>query len=82
MIFGYRKYAISRFSRNGIFSSFWYAVFVMQCVLSSFITSVRYQKGLAPLKEVIRAHRITREFEQEIGSGNLERFNAFLSTLV
>jgi GT2 family glycosyltransferase len=82
MIFGYRKYAISRFSRKGMFSSFWYTVFMVQCVLSSFIRSIRYRRGLALFNDVIRAHRMTREFEQEIGSGNLERFNAFLSTLV
>jgi GT2 family glycosyltransferase len=82
MIFGYRKYAISRFVHNRRSSSFWYAVFVIQCVLSSIITAIRYGRGLAFIREVIRAYRITREFEQEIGSGNLERFNAFLSTLV
>jgi GT2 family glycosyltransferase len=82
MIFGYRKYAISRFFQNGLLSSFWYAVFVIQCVLSSFITSIRNGRGLAPVKEVIRAYHMTREFEKEIGSGNLERFNVVLSRLM
>ncbi len=81
MIFGYRKYAISRFVHNRRSGSFWYSVFMVQCVLSSIITAVRYGRGLVPVKEAIRAYRMTREFEQEIGSGDLERFNAFLSTL-
>ena len=81
MMFGYRNYAISRFIHNRMSGSFWYAVFIMQCILSSIVTTVRYKRGLEPIKEIIRAYGMTRKFGQEIESGNLEPFNAFLSTL-
>lgn len=81
MMFGYRNYEISRFIHNRFLSSFWYAVFVMQYVLSSVIISIRDTKGLAPVKEVIRAYDVTREFEREIRAGNPDRFNNFLSSL-
>jgi GT2 family glycosyltransferase len=81
MIFGYRNYEISRFVHYRVSGSFWYTVFVMQYILSSVIISLKNKKGLAPVKEVIRAYGMTREFEQEIRAGNPERFNDFLSTL-
>jgi glycosyltransferase involved in cell wall biosynthesis len=81
MMFGYRNYEISRFVHNRFLSSFWYTVFVMQYILSSVIISIRDKKGLALVKEVIRAYGMTRKFERDIGAGNPERFNNFLSTL-
>jgi GT2 family glycosyltransferase len=81
MMFGYRNYEISQFIRSRRSSSFWYAVFVMQYILSSVIISVGNKKGLASVKEVIQAYDMTKDFEQEIRAGNPERFNDFLSTL-
>jgi glycosyltransferase involved in cell wall biosynthesis len=81
MMFGYRNYEISRFVHNRFISSVWYAFFVMQYFLSTIIISIRDKKGMAPVKEVIRAYGMTREFEREIRVGQLERFNIFLSTL-
>jgi GT2 family glycosyltransferase len=81
MMFGYRNYEISRFVHNRLSGSFWYSVFVVQYVLSSVIISIRNKKGLAPVKEVLRAYGMTKEFGQEIQAGNPERFNDFLSTL-
>jgi len=81
MIFGYRNYEISRFIHSRLYGSFLYTVFVIQYIISTAIISVRSKKGLAPVNEVIRAYGMTREFEQEIKSGSLERFNDFLSTL-
>jgi GT2 family glycosyltransferase len=81
MIFGYRNYEISRFIPSRLSGSFLYTVFVIQFIISIVIISVSNKKGLAPVTEVIRAYGMTREFEQEIKSGYLERFNDFLSTL-
>jgi GT2 family glycosyltransferase len=81
MTFGYRNYIISRVVQNRIFGSFWYTVFCIQYILSSGILSIWRGTGPGHVKEVIRAYSVTREFMQEIESGNLERFNAFLYTL-
>jgi glycosyltransferase involved in cell wall biosynthesis len=81
MIFGYRNYEISRFVHGRVSGSFSYTVFVIQYILSAAILSVRNKQGLASVHEVVRAYGMTREFEQEIRSGHLERFNDFLSSL-
>jgi len=81
MTFGYRNYEISRFVHNRLFSAFFYTVFIVRYLLSSVIISLKNENGLAQVKEVIRANSMTREFWHEIRSGNLERFNDFLSTL-
>lgn len=81
MIFGYRNYEISRFVHSRLSGSFSYTVFVIQYILSTFILSIRNNQGRASVNEVIRVYGMTREFEQEIKSGHLERFNDFLSTL-
>jgi GT2 family glycosyltransferase len=81
MMFGYRRYAIATFIKNSALGPFWYAVFVLQCILSSFVLSAKYGGGLTYTKEVIRAYWITRPFEHEIGAGKLERFNTCFSLL-
>jgi hypothetical protein len=81
MMFGYRRYVISAFIQNRALGSVWYAVFVLQCILSSIILSAKYGGGLTYTKNVIRAYRITQPFEEEIGAGQLERFNTFFSSL-
>jgi GT2 family glycosyltransferase len=81
MMFGYRRYTISSCIQNRALGSAWYAVFVLQCILSSLVLSAKYGGGFTYLKEVIRAYRATKPFEQEIGAGKLERFNTFFSLL-
>jgi hypothetical protein len=81
MMFGYRRYAIFTFIQNRTFGSAWYAVFVLQSILSSLVLSARCGDGFTHAKEVIRAYRVTVPFEQEIADGKLERFNTCFSLL-
>jgi GT2 family glycosyltransferase len=81
MMFGYRNYAISRFTAKRVAAGFWYRIFVLQYFLSSLVIALRSGTGIAAIREVARAYGMTRGYEEEIRAGAAGRFNRFLESL-
>jgi glycosyltransferase involved in cell wall biosynthesis len=79
MVFGYRKYAIQKFSGKGAAGSLYYWWFVVNFFMSAFILSLIQKNGLSYMKNTLMAYRIFKQFEKQIGMNDLKSFNAIFS---
>jgi glycosyltransferase involved in cell wall biosynthesis len=74
---GYRLYAITLFSGNGIRGSLYYSIFVLRLILSSLILSLRYKENIGYAKQTLNAFKKVRPFERDIRDKKIQKFNEY-----
>jgi glycosyltransferase involved in cell wall biosynthesis len=74
---GYRLYAITLFSGNGIRGSLYYSIFVSRLILSSLILSLRYKENIGYAKQTLNAFKRVRPFERDIRDKKIQKFNEY-----
>lgn len=74
---GYRQYAITLFSGNGIWGSLYYSIFVFRLIISSLILSLKYKENIEYAKQTLNAFKRVRQFEGDIRHKKMQKFNEY-----
>ena len=76
MIFGYRKYAIQKFSGGGAAGSLYYRLFVLNFFVAAFVLSLIRKNNFSYMKDTIKAYNIFKRYEEMIEKNDFESFNS------